>query len=512
MREEVDQIILGFTKAFKALQMYGMNHSSFRNFYMPFYENMSEFLRKNNELNLQIDKFAMHYDNHIVYSEEEMDLSIAFRLFKDGVRSIGFMGGITSDELLLFLDVISQPTKDYDVALGLWECDFSHIVFYVVEEEEVLDYRVPDVPTEFVDYDEKLKQLILREKIDIDAVIVPDLKPNEVKSLMDNITAEEKASILPLVIKTLTDFLHTERSKEVIDGLIELLESCVDSQDFYSARRIAYKLKDYPEVSFAERFENATTIMGFKGMVNVPQNELFNEFLAFIGFFSKKSVPFLLQLLPFAERADRLHSMRHRVAYIAQDDVTPIAELLSNEDTNALVNAIAIIGIMRSSDATDLLKPHINHPDERVRLEIIDALGNVKQPELLVTYVKDSRMEVRVKALRILAKLKYPQMYPVLLDKIKDKTFLSLEFSEQREYFNYLTANADSSLVQILKNMLNKRKWFGRKKYRVMRRLAALALAQIGSKESMEVLRTGAEKKNNDIKSACELALKGAST
>jgi hypothetical protein len=438
-----------------------------------------------------------------------MDLSIAFRLFKDGVRSVGFMGGITSDELLLFLDVISQPTKDYDVALGLWECDFSHIAFYVVEEEEVLDYRVPDVPTEFVDYDEKLKQLILREKIDIDAVIIPDLKPDEVKNLMNNITAEEKAAILPLVIKTLTDFLSTERAKEVIDGLIELLETCVNDHDFYNARRIAYKLKDYPEVSFVERFENATTIMGFKEMVNIPQNELFNEFLAFIGFFSKKSVPYLLQLLSFAERPDRVHSVRHRIAYIAQDDVTPIAELLQSEDVESIINATAIIGIMRSQDAAKLLEPFINHPDERLRLEIIDALGNVKQPELLVTYVKDPHMEVRIKALRMLAKLKYPQMYPVLLDKIKDKTFLNLEFNEQREYFNYLTANADSNLVPILKNMLFKRKWFGRKKYRVMRRLAASALAQIGSSESLEVLKAGEKKRNKDIQAACELALKG---
>ncbi len=511
MKEEVDQIILGFTKAFKALQMYGMNHSSFRNFYVPFYDNMSEFLRKNNELNLQIDKFSIQHDNRIVYKEEEMDLSIAFRLFKDGVRNVGFVGGITSDELLLFLDVISQPTKDYDVALGLWECDFSHIAFYVVEEEEVLDYRVPEVPTEFVDYDEKLKQLILREKIDIDAVIIPDLKPDEVKSLMDNINAEEKAVILPLVIKTLTDFLNTERAKEVIDGLIELLETCVNDHDFYNARRIAYKLKDYPEVSFVERFENATTIMGFKDMVNVPQNEVFNEFLAFIGFFSKKSAPYLLQLLSYAERADRIHALRHRIAYIAQDDVTPVAELLKSDDVMSLINATAIIGIMRTEEATKLLQPFINHPDERLRLEIIDALGNVKQPDLLVTYVKDPHMEVRIKALRMLAKLKCPQMYPVLLDKIRDKTFLGLEFSEQREYFNYLTANADSNLVPILKNMLFKWKLFGRKRYRVMRRLAALALAQIGSSQSMEVLRVGQKKRNKDIKAACELALKGPS-
>ncbi len=511
MKDEVDQIVIGLTKAFKALQMYGMNHSSFRGFYSPFYDKMTAFLKKYNQLAFKIDKFTMAHDTRFVYKEEEMDLSIAFRLFKDGIRNIEFNAGLTSDELLLFLDVVSQPTKEYDVALGLWECNFSHITFYVVEEEEVIDYRVPSVPVEYVDYDEKLKQLILREKIDIDAVIIPDLKPEEVNTLMKNISDEERAAILPMVVKTLTDFLHTERSREVIDGLIEILETCVDIKDFYNARRIAYKLRDYPEIDFLDRFENATTIMGFRSVLNVPQNELFNEFLAFIGFFSKNSIKYLIQLLPFTERTDRLHAMRHRIAYIAQDDATPIAEFLNSDDTGILVNAVGILGIMKARSAENLLQPLAQHPDENVRLEVIETLGSIKKPELVVKYMTDPSQEARIRALRILGKLKYPQLYPVLLDKIRSKHFLDLDFAEQKEYFNYLTANADHNLVHILKNLLFKRKWFGKKKYRVIRRLSAMALGQIATEGALEALRKGAAKRDKDTKAACEAALKGKS-
>jgi hypothetical protein len=509
MKDEVDQIIISFTKSFKALQMYGMTHSSFRSFYAPFYEKMVDFLKKYNQLAFEVDKFTMLHGNRVVYKEEEMDLSIAFRLFKDGVRNVEFIGGLTSDELLLFLDVISQPTKEYDIALALWECNFTHITFYVVEEEEVLDYRIPDVPVEYVDYDEKLKQLILREKIDIDAVIIPDLKPEEVENLMKSITEEERIAILPMVIKTLTDFLHTERSQEVIEGLIEILENCVNLKDFYNARRIAYKLRDYPEISFLDRFENATTIMGFRSVLNIPQNEMFNEFLAFIGFFSRKSIPYLMQLMPFTERTDRLNAMRHRISYIAQDDSASIAEFLQSDDTRVLINAVAIMGIMKASGSQKLLEPLVNHPDERVRLEVIETLGSIGKTDLIVKYMADPSQEARIKALRILGRLRYPQVYPVLLDKIKSKSFLGLDFAEQREYFNYLTANADHNLVQVMKNLLFKRKWFGRKKYRVMRRLAAIALGQIASEQSLEILRRGAEKRGKDIKTACEMALKG---
>ena len=512
MKDEVDQITLGLTKAFKGLQMYGMNHSSFRNFYVPFYENVSDFLKKYNQLNLQIGKFTMQHDNRVVYKEEEMDLSIAFKLFKDGVRNIEFITGLTSDELLLFLDILSQPSREFDVALGLWECDFAHISFYVVEEEEMVDYKIPDVPIEYVDYDEKLKQLIMRERIDIDAVIIPDLKPEEVKLLTKSMSDEEKSSIVPMVITTLTNFLHTDRSQEGIEGLIEILENSVNRKDFYSARRIAYKLRDYPEINFLDRFENATTIAGFKDMLNVPQNELFNDFLAFIGFFSKKSVPYLMELLHFTERSDRLHALRHRIAYIAQDDPQPIVEFLKSEDVQVLLNTVAILGIMKADTPVSLLEPLITHPEEMIRLEVIEALGNMKKPAPIARFLMDPSQEARIKALRILGKLKYPQIYSVLLDKIKSKNFLNLEFAEKREYFNYLTANADPHLVDILKNMLYKRKWFGRKKYRDMRRLAASALSHMARPQALEVLNKGMTKRDKDIRSACEMALKEKSS
>ena len=204
-----------------------------------------------------------------------------------------------------------------------------------------------------------------------------------------------------------------------------------------------------------------------------------------------------------------MSALRQRIAYIAQDDQTPILELLKTENTELLINAVALVGIMKAGKAVETLEALISHPDERVRLEVLESLGSLRQPDLVVKFMTDPSMEARIKALRILGMLKYPQVYPVLLDKIKHKSFLTLDFTEQREYFDYLKANADSNLVRILQNLLCKRKWFGRKKYRVIRRLAAMALGQIGSEESLEVLRVGVQKRNKDIRAACEIALKG---
>jgi hypothetical protein len=508
MKEDVNQIILGLTKSFKAMQMYGMNHASFRHFFEPFNQKLAEFLRENNEISLKIEKFQILHDGQVVYKEEEMDMSIAFRIFKDGIRNLTFMSGLTSDELLLFVDVISRPAKDWDVALGLWECNFTHITFYVVEAEEVLDYRVPDVPVEYVDYDEKLKQLILKEKIDIDSVIVPDLDHNEVENLKKCITDEEKTAILPVVVKTLSDYLHTERSQEIIEGLLEILESCVNLKDFYNARRIAYKLKDYPDVNFVERFENETTIAGFRETLNVRQDEVFNEFLAFLGFFGKKSIPFLMQIMPFTERSDRLNALTHRIAQMARDDPAPVIVFLKDRDTNIVRTTINILGLIKAAGIAELLEPLLYHADREIRLAVVDALINAEQVEIVKKLITDTDVEVRIRALRMLSEHKYTEIYPVLLDRIKHDSFLTLDFAEQREIFDFLTANAGDDYVTIMQKLLMKRKWFGGKKYRIMRRLAALALNQINTEEALTILKTGAQKRNKDIRFACETVLR----
>lgn len=218
-----------------------------------------------------------------------------------------------------------------------------------------------------------------------------------------------------------------------------------------------------------------------------------------------------MRLIPYTDRSDRLNAMRHRIAYIAEDDTSPFTEFFKSDDPAVLLNATAILGIMKASDAKTLLEPLVTHSDEAVRLEVIEALGNIKQPALIARFMVDPSQAVRIKALHLLGRLKYPQVYPVLLDKIKDKNFLNLDFAEQREYFNYLTANADHNLVNILKNLLFKRKWFGRKKYRIMRRLSAMALGQMSSEQALEVLHKGMTKRNADIRMACEMALKGKS-
>ena len=91
---------------------------------------------------------------------------------------------------------------------------------------------------------------------------------------------------------------------------------------------------------------------------------------------------------------------------------------------------------------------------------------------------------------------------------MKSKYFRSLEFPEQREYFNALVATGGKDIMKQLRKMLFKWFLFGGKKYAIMRKLAAYALSTIPDNIAYKILEEGLKKRNKDIRSACEMALK----
>lgn len=503
------EIIKSLAKAVKAIQMYHVNHPSARNFYNPLYENMTAYLKEHPVIEYQIDQFRISNRGKAVYKAEEKETSIPFRLFRNGIRNISFVQGLSFHELIKFLKIISKVSKDEDLALDLWEGDFEHINFYVVEEEdEVIDYKVPDFTKMNVDYDAKLKEILTREDIDLSITIKPDLSPEELQALKNQIAEAERTSAIPAAITTLIGYLDTEQVHEIINSLKELLELCVDSRNFHDAIRIARKLDEYPDINPIAKLETEQIIVSFKDVLNTAQEDIFNEFMSFINLFSKKSIPHLVRLMTFGKLKERLQKLRKAVAYIVQDDPTPFTELLQDHDIDVLINTIVTLGLIKSKETIDLLEPLMKHDNAAIRIEIIGVLTEMDKAGRIAIYLNDDDEMVRIKALQSLTRLKYTVIYYDILRRIKSKAFHELDFAEQREYFNCLVANGGHEVIAQLKKMLLKWVFFKRKRYSILRKLSAMALAEIGTQHVLEILKRGAKRKSRDIRSACEMSLR----
>ncbi len=506
----VQEITIDLIKTIKAAQIYQINHPSFKIFYKQFFQDITEYLKINNYFILKIERFSIRYEEIIIYEETEKDISIAFKLFKDGIREIKFTEGITEDELLIFVEIVSRTDREQDIALNLWECDFSHITFYVVEEEEKekFSYTIPESPKLEINYDDVARGILIKESIDFNEKISVEISADELRTLKSEIANIQNQTELGIVITTLIDVLRNTKSPEIIDALAEILELCINSADFKNAIMIVNYLWNYTDINLIQKIENESMIASFAELPDILDDQSFSDFVALIGFFSKKFVPYFIRLLKNVKNEERLRIIQERLAYMCQGDIEPVLNFLKERDIKILTSAIAILGNIKNPSVIPHLKTLSLHPSPLVRKAIIDALTDLGDAKMISDLLEDSDVNVRIGALQALGKLKYRSIYPKLIKTIKMKNFLALNYNEQKAYFDCLVANGDKKIIKDLEKILFKWVLFGKQKYLLKRQLSAQALAKIGNETAISVLKKGLNKKNEDIKAVCETALK----
>jgi hypothetical protein len=509
IEQEAGAISSGFIKAVKALQVYGPDHATFRQFFTPAYQNLSDFLKKYHEVRFQIEQDAIAYRDRVLYQEQESDMGIPFRLFRDGIRDVEFSEGLSPDELLLFLDVISQTSNEYDVAVGLWEADFTHISFYVVEEaDELSGSSIPDEAFEDIDYDQKMSELLKTEDIDLNKPLAFQLSPDELEHLKRDISDTKEHSTLPLLATVLADFiLDLNDQQEIIGGLKKIVELCVEAGDFAHARKIINKLQGNQKICMLRTLENEEMIMSLRDVVTTAEDTIFDEFLQFIGLLSKGSVPYLFKMMGGVTRRDRLTKLHEKILDMVHNDPLPVATALSSREDSVVMNAITVLTLMRSKEAASYLQPLVHHGEPLVRARAVTALESLRVPSMIVAFLDDSERDVRTKALSALTAAPYSKIYAKLFKTMQGSDFLTVEPSEQKAYFDCLIANGGDVLAADLKKILYKRSLFGNERYHTVRTLAASALTDIGSEESLAILKHGTKAKVKDIRNVCQTAL-----
>ena len=135
---QVAELINGLGKALRAFQMYLPNN--------PIYQRATDNLRAAfspiwavlDELVLTVVETDFVWEEQVVYHQPNKNESLAWGLFKDGMRSLTLRRGAEQEELTRFLEMINRarylPTDAGDDLLTLlWEQEFQYIQYQFVE-------------------------------------------------------------------------------------------------------------------------------------------------------------------------------------------------------------------------------------------------------------------------------------------------------------------------------------------------------------------------------------------
>ncbi len=146
----VNEALRSLSRAARSFLIYDTHNEAIRAFLGSYKADMEAALALG-PVDLEIRPFEMVLDEEVVYLERDRGRSLAFRLFRDGVRRLTVQPEVAWEELLRLLQILSirytgiRQHED-DVVTLLWKAGFQHIELvavegFVADEDEQGDSR-----------------------------------------------------------------------------------------------------------------------------------------------------------------------------------------------------------------------------------------------------------------------------------------------------------------------------------------------------------------------------------
>ena len=557
--ESVKRLVQLLSNALKSLLIYPSNNPIPKEFKRKLYLGLTEFLSSYDELKLEIEPSQILFQGKTVYEDGEREEGVAYVLHKDGIREFAFLKGLDQQEIEDLVEVMEACLKstdlEEDLVTMLWEKDFNHIKYLVVDD--LLDVDVPsaeDIPDDW-DFSRLLYSEIALTEQDTssDKADRPDLthkyrqeqtkklleklkefSPEEIDSIQQLLEMDNRHRSLDEFLDILTEILIAEKDFSEFNQMMETVERTlgilIHMADFHSATKIVWRLKRF-EKMLQETSEQIYPLKkdkaeGTKGAVDGAGEEesirrisqVLNE-REFIDFSSVKEYLFSLNWNSISPIIHMLRDLKHFLArkmvceVLAEkgkDHLELLEEGILDQCWYVVRNLVSVLGAIGSEKGAKFLKQVIHHPDLRVRREVVTSLFKIPGSEagsLLVSFLKDEDKGIRILASRDLAQRKEKEAIPALITILEDDQFKDKSPEEKKSMLESFAAVAGEESITFLVKMANKRRWLERDKHNETRIFAIGALGTLDSPEAKEALHQLSKKRNKAIQQACQHAL-----
>jgi HEAT repeat protein len=571
--EQVEELLRTLVKAARAFQMYlpnnPMYHRAAANLQVAFQPVWSAI----DELVLAVQETDFVWEGVLVYHQLNKADSLAWTLYKDGLRALTLRKGVEREELPRLLRVINRvrllaPDAADDLFTLLWTEDFQFVDVRFAEflqDHGSLELVPGAAFAEGTSLAPEVRADLAGSAVEGEGqVAAPPGPDDEAVAEGDDSTAaarpkgvvdvEEFDSTLYFLDDAEVDYLATELGLEYSRDLREAsLHALYDLFEAESGGGIREEILGVLEALFpgmlnAGEFRatagvlRETRVLGERAKALAPGHRA--RLVQFVDQISEPAiVSQLMQALDEgterpsdADVAELLRELRPRalatmvewtprlssapvralvaaaVEQLASAHQGEVLRLLRSGETGALAGAIDLAGRLKLDGAVPGLGDLLGQPDAALRLAAVEALVRIGTPGTLVLLEKavgDDDRAVRIAALKALSARGYKGALRRVEEVVQGKGRRDLDFNERRAFFEAYGAIAGAGGLGALRDLLMRRGFFRRKQSPDVRMCAALGLGRIGTADARAVLESVAEDGDRQVRNAVVAALRG---
>jgi hypothetical protein len=526
--DDVRGILQGLTKAKKILNMYPSNNPIYIKTFNEIYNKVNKFLDANNDLLLKINQNDILFNDEQVYHATEKDDNLALIFFKDGVRELTLLKGLSESEFSDLIKIINTDFENFeledDIVTLFWERDFDHIRYLVTEEflydeEDEKVYEKAKVKSQT---DENLTRAYHEGLKASETKLITPIPINyaDYQHLAEDIKQAETTPKIEKLITILYELLYLTKEErhftEVVshiknlmiygvkEGIFQTIVSMLDSIKLLSEDKDISEDKRKLLKNLYRSVNGIAFIREIGWALESEKTVHEKDFLECIKHFNSTSIPSFIQLLGELQQIRSRRLLIETLAVIGRLDIKKLGEGLNDNRWFVAKNIVIVLGKIADSWSRELLIKALTHKEERVRKEVIKSLASMGGSDLLPhlkTALDDNVQSIRITAARAIGNIKTDSAKKVLLDELSRKDFLAKEFAEKKEFYTAISNWKDSEVMNFLLRKLKKKKIFKRARHDETRACAAFILGVVGNKEAIPVLEKTKNSKNKLLRS-----------
>ncbi len=546
---QVAELIQAMVKALRAFQMYLPNNPIYQRAILNVRNAFGPIWAATDELNLQVGESDLRWEEQSVYHQINRSDSVAWSLFKDGMRELTIHRGAEAEELPRLLGTINKarflPADAGDDLLTLlWAMEFEHIKYRFVDffaggGGEVPGPSGPAGGTGSAEQrraqvaeeaQERLKGVV--ELDDVDSTLY-FLDQEEITYLAGELEEEYKRDVRGSALNVLFDLVETQPEGGVRDEVLGVLEqlfpNLLTSRDFRSAAAVLRESKLLKERATNLRLEQTQRLDGFVGRLSEPAivgqvlqslDEasglgLDNDAAGLLRELRATALEPLVSWLPNLSSAPLRKMLEEVVDKLASSNIAEVQRLLRQADSPALPGIVALCGRLQLHHAVPGFTEVISHSDPAVRLAAVQTLTQLGTPgamTLLDRSIDDPDRAVRLAAVRGVGSRGYKGALRRIETVVLGKSPREIDLTEKMAFFEAYGAIAGAAGLKPLSTILLQRGLLKMKEPPETRACAAMALGRIKTPEARDLLQRAAEDKELVVRNAVNRALRGSAS
>ena len=551
----VEELIKTLLKAIRAFQMYLPNNPIYQKAQKNVVDAFQPIWEATDQLVLSIAETDFVWEENVVYSQPTKNESLAWTLYKDGMRILTIKQGAEIREVPKFLEVVQKARMlpadaDDDLNTLLWEQMFEKIEYHFTEfltdaalPEQTGEYAASAAAAETVQ--SQVQEEVTQAKEEAKAEEGPGrtgivdmedfdstlyfLEESEIAYIARALESEYAQDFRGTTLNILLDLLELQTDEAIRHELFVIFETLMpnllNAGEFRHVATILREVRVIGERARGLTDQQRQRLDSFRSQLSDPAvltqllqavdestaapsaddlGELFRELRpgsleTILVWLPKLASPTVRTLL--VEASERL----------AEASPQEMLRLLGLSDSESLAGTIDLCGRLALQGSVPGLGFTVGHRDQAIRLASVNALvaiGTAGALQTLERAMDDADREVRIAAVRALGTRGYKNALKRLQTAVLNRGLKNADLTERIAFFEAYALIAGPAALDPLAKILLPGGIFSRKENAESRACAAIALARLGTPEARDILQQAKDDKELVVRNAVNRALR----